>query len=62
MLSLRSFHLVLLAAAIVLTAGVGMWRLLNHHEWLGLVWLTAGALLVVYGGYFAARAQRLHLK
>ena len=62
MLSLKSFHLILLAVAIILTAGVGMWGLLNDHKLLGAVSLGAGVLLVVYGGYFAAEAERIRLE
>jgi hypothetical protein len=62
MLSLKSFHLVLLGVAIILTAGVGAWGLLDAHKVLGGVSLAAGVLLVVYGGYFAGQAERIHLE
>jgi hypothetical protein len=60
MLSLKSFHLFFLALAIVLTSGFGMWGLLNHYSLLGSLSIAVGILLVIYGGYFAAKAQRIH--
>jgi len=42
-------------------AGFGFWGVLNHHPWAGVISLIIGALLVLYGGYFAGRAQRTHL-
>jgi hypothetical protein len=62
MLTLKSFHLLLIAISIVLTAGVGMWGLLNQYHVLGVLSLSVGVLLVVYGAYFAAKAQRIHLE
>jgi hypothetical protein len=62
MLTLKSFHLFLIALSIVLTAGVGMWGLLNHYQTLGAVSLALSVLLVAYGAYFAAKAQRIHLE
>jgi hypothetical protein len=59
MLDLKSFHIVLMALAIVLLAGVGTWGLLNGYTLMGVISLAVGALLVVYGAYFAARAQRI---
>jgi hypothetical protein len=53
---------VLIAAAIVLTAGTGTWGLLNHHQWTGWLMLVASILLVVYGAYAAGKAQELRLK
>ena len=61
MLSLKSFHLVILAFAIIVTAGLGMWGLLNSYRLLGAISLGAGVLLVVYGGYFAANSERIRL-
>jgi hypothetical protein len=61
-LSLKSFHLVFVAMAIVLTAGFGIWGLLNNYATAGGLSLIAGALLVLYGAYFAGRAQRTHLR
>jgi hypothetical protein len=61
-LSLKSFHLVFIAIAIVLTAGFGIWGLLNHYPVAGSLSLIVGALLVLYGAYFAGRAQRTHLR
>jgi hypothetical protein len=62
MLSLKTFHLVLVGVAIILTAGVGTWGLLNAHTVLGIICLAAGVLLVVYGGYFAGQADRIRLE
>jgi hypothetical protein len=61
-LSLKSFHLVFIAIAIVLTAGFGIWGLLNHYATAGSVSLIVGALLILYGANFAGRAQRTHLR
>jgi hypothetical protein len=62
MLTLKSFHLFFIAISIVLTAGVGVWGLFNHYLALGALSLALSVLLVVYGAYFAAKAQRLHLE
>ena len=61
-LSLKSFHLVFIAIAIVLTAGFGIWGLLNNYARAGSLSLIVGALLILYGAYFAGRAQRTHLR
>jgi hypothetical protein len=61
-LSLKSFHLVSIAVAIVFAAGFGIWGLLNHYPWSGAFSLIIGAILVLYGAYFAGRAQRIHLR
>lgn len=61
-LTLKSFHLFFIAISIVLTAGVGMWGLLNYYQVLGAFSLLLSVLLVGYGGYFAAKAQRVHLE
>jgi len=58
MLDLKSFHIVLVAAAIMLMSGLGVWGLLNDYELLGIISLAIGILLVPYGAYFAARFQR----
>jgi hypothetical protein len=62
MLTLKSFHLFFIAISIVLTAGVGMWGLFNDYQALGAFSLLLSVLLIVYGAYFAARAQRIHLE
>jgi hypothetical protein len=62
MLSLKSFHLFFIALSIVLSAGFGMWGLLNHYVVLGALSLVFAALLVVYGGYFVGKAETLHLE
>ena len=58
MLDLKSFHIVLVAAAIMLMSGLGVWGLLNDYELLGIISLAIGILLIPYGAYFAARFQR----
>ena len=60
-MSLKSFHVVLIAFAIVLTAGVGTWGLFNHYRVVGGVSLVVSCLLVVYEAYFAAKAEQVHL-
>jgi membrane protein implicated in regulation of membrane protease activity len=62
MLTLKSFHLLFVAISIVLTAAVGVWGLFNHYQVLGALSLSLSVLLVVYGAYFAAKAQQLHLE
>ena len=61
-LTLSSFHLVVLAAAIVVTAGFGLWGLLNGYAAAGALSLIVGAGLIVYGAYFAGRVKRMHLR
>jgi hypothetical protein len=58
MLDLKSFHIVLIAAAIMLMSGLGVWGLLNDHKLLGIISLAIGILLIPYGAYFAARFER----
>jgi hypothetical protein len=58
MLDLKSFHIVLIAAAIMLMSGLGVWGLLNDYKLLGIISLAIGVLLIPYGAYFAARFQR----
>lgn len=62
MLSLRSFHVSFVAAAIVLTGGFGAWGLTHHYPWLGVISLVLGVLLVIYFGYFAQRSRRAHIE
>ena len=58
MLDLKSFHIFLIAAAIMLMSGLGVWGLFNDHKLLGIISLAIGILLIPYGAYFAARFQR----
>jgi hypothetical protein len=51
-LSLRSFHVVFISLSIILSAGTGVWALLNDEILLGIVALCASLLLIVYGTYF----------
>jgi hypothetical protein len=62
MLSLRAFHTFFVALAIVLSAGVGTWTLTHAHQGVGILFLIIGVLLVLYLGYFAAKAERAHLE
>jgi hypothetical protein len=59
MLDLKSFHVFLMAVALVLMGGMGVWGLLNGHVMLGAISLVIAVLLLVYGSYFAARTQRI---
>jgi hypothetical protein len=61
MLTLKWFHLVFIGLAIVVSAGFGVWSLLNRYTGLGVLSLVIGGLLVAYLGYFAARAE-MHLE
>ena len=62
MLSLKSFHLFYSALSIIITAAVGRWGLLNSYRVWGAVSLAISGALVVYGAYFAAKADRIHLE
>jgi len=62
MLSLRSFHLILIALGIVLTAGFAVWAFFNRDVLIGAVSLVLSVLLVVYGAYFGAKAEQMHLE
>lgn len=62
MLTLKMLHLFFISLSIVITAGFGMWGLLNHHIAAGALSLAVGVALVVYGGYFVAKAQAAHLE
>ena len=42
-LSLKSFHVFFIALAIIITAGLGMWGVLNAHRVFGAWSLVAGA-------------------
>ncbi len=59
MLSLRSFHLLFLAAAIVVSAGFGVWACFHAHLVPGILSLAVGIALVVYGAYFAGKTERI---
>jgi hypothetical protein len=61
-LSLRSFHLFLVLISIVLTAGVGVWGLLNHSIALGVTSLAGALLLVAYAGFFVWKAETVRLE
>jgi hypothetical protein len=59
MLDLKSFHIVLIAASIVLMSGFGVWGLLNDYQLLGAISMAIAVLLVGYFAYFAAGARRI---
>jgi hypothetical protein len=62
MLTLKSFHLILIGLGIILTAGVGVWGFFNHEAVIGLVSFGVSVLLVVYGAYFGSKAEQMHLE
>jgi len=62
MLTLRSFHLILIGLGIILTAGVGVWGFFNHEALLGALSFGVSVLLVIYGAYFGAKAEQMHLE
>jgi hypothetical protein len=62
MLSLRSFHMVLISLSIVLAAGTGVWALRNSETLLGVLSLAVALLLIFYGTYFLGKADRMHLQ
>jgi hypothetical protein len=59
MLDLKSFHILLIAASIVLMSGFGVWGLLNDYQLLGAISMAIAVLLVGYFAYFAAGARRV---
>jgi hypothetical protein len=62
MLSLRSFHMVLISLSIVLAAGTDVWALRNSETLLGVLSLAVALLLIFYGTYFLGKADRMHLQ
>jgi len=60
MLNLKSFHIVLLALSIIVSAGFGTWGLLNNYMLAGVISLLVSVALVVYWGYFAAASEQIH--
>ena len=62
MLSLRSFHLFLIALGIILTAAVGVWGFFNREVLMGSISIVLSVALVVYGAYFGAKAEQMHLE
>jgi hypothetical protein len=57
MLSLRSFHVLIILAAIVLAAGCGAWALVHHQLLFGVIAFALGGLLVVYWASFMTRRE-----
>ena len=62
MLSLRSFHLFFILLSIVVASGFGTWGVLHQYVVPGALSLGLGLLLVGYGGYFAWKAENIHLR
>ena len=62
MLSLKSFHIVLIWLAVMLGGGLGAWAAIHHSPWMSLISFTLGALLVVYGAYFAVKTRQTPLE
>jgi hypothetical protein len=62
MLSLKSFHTVLVAVSIGLTSGFAIWALLNDYVLLGGISFTSAVLLSIYARYVLSSAQRVHLE
>lgn len=56
-MSLRFFHIVFIALAAVLAAGVGVWSLEHGGMVLGIVCLAAALALVVYGVWYARKTR-----
>jgi hypothetical protein len=59
MLSLKSAHLIVICAAIVVMGGFGVWGFFNHYALAGALSLLIAVLLIVYLGYFAGSAERI---
>ena len=59
MLSLRSFHLVLIALSIALASGTGVWGVFNHEVVLGAMSLGVAIVLIAYGRYFVSQEKNL---
>ncbi len=65
-MSLKAFHIVFIAASIVLALGVGYWSLQQYaqqHEagwlWMGLGFMAAGLGLVFYGKAMLRKLRRI---
>jgi hypothetical protein len=61
-LTLRSFHLFFISLSIVVTGGLGAWGVTHDYLGLGVLSLLVAVLLVAYEGYFAGKANRIHLE
>ncbi len=61
-LSLKSFHLVLIMLSIVLSAGASVWTLMHGHPWIGVLFSAVGILLIAYLGYFAGTIEQKRLE
>lgn len=59
-LSLRSVHVLFIALSIVVTAGTGVWGLMNREPVLGGLSLLVAVALVVYGSYFLRKIENIH--
>jgi hypothetical protein len=59
MLSLKSAHLFVICAAIVVMGGFGVWGFFNHYALAGAISLLVAVVLIVYLGYFASSAEQI---
>jgi hypothetical protein len=57
-MSLKWFHVVFIALAMLTSLGFGVWAVLNGFVALGITSLAGSAALCVYGNYFLAKARR----
>ena len=55
MLDLKFVHIVLIAEAIVVMSGFGVWGLLNDYKLLGTISLAVAILLIPYGAYLRSK-------
>lgn len=61
MLSLRSFHVFLIAAALTLSAATGAWAFVNARPWLAICGVAAAAVLAVYLVAFVRKSRTLRI-
>lgn len=59
-LSLRSVHLLFIVLSILVTAGTGVWGLMNRQPVLGGLSLLVAVALVVYASYFLRKIENIH--
>ena len=65
-MSLKAFHVVFIAASILLAFGFGVWSLLSYRDdsrtsdlVFGVGSLLAGVALVVYGGFVLRKLKNI---
>jgi hypothetical protein len=61
-MSLKAFHLVFIAASVLLSVLVGIWGFQNASPVLGALSFAGTAALILYRGKFLRVAQRAGLK